>query len=40
MSKPTKDCKVVLWFDMKQGKWLGDADTMREMIRLKDKGAE
>jgi hypothetical protein len=33
MSKPTKNCKAVIWFDMKQGKWFGDADVMREMIK-------
>lgn len=38
--KPTKTSKALIWFDIKAGKWYGDADVMRLMIKagLKWKG--
>lgn len=31
--KANKNTKPVLWFDLKKGMWIADADVMREMIK-------
>lgn len=31
--KPNKDTVAIVWFDLKKGKWIGNASVMREMIK-------